>query len=137
VIDEATNAVVDTLTKLMGPLGQLGPQGIAYDSSTGCLFVANSGTNNVSLIYTTGIAANISVGPNPVALTFDQANGYVYVTDYGGPTYPNTSNLVSVIDGFTNRIITNMTVGTHPDAVASIPRMVTYMWQILVQTLSR
>src|SRR5205807_7236920 len=54
------------------------------------VYVSNEGSNTISVISGTTVVDIISVGTNPVDVTFDSANGNVYVSDEG-------SNIVSVI----------------------------------------
>jgi YVTN family beta-propeller protein len=79
------------------------PQGIAYDSGKGEVFVANSGSDTVSVISDTSdtVVANISVGAgaSPAGLAYDPAKGEVFVVDgEGSPT-------VTVISDETNAVV--------------------------------
>jgi YVTN family beta-propeller protein len=64
---------------------------------------------NNTLIY--GNFVNTYNGEWPFGVTFDSANKYIYVTNI-------RSNNVSVINGTTNRVITNIGVGYGPAGVA-------------------
>jgi 40-residue YVTN family beta-propeller repeat len=48
---------------------------------------------------------------DPCGIAYDPSNGYLYVTDTG-------SDSVSVINGATNTVIANITVGSEPVGVA-------------------
>ena len=58
-----------------------------------------------------GVEARIAVGPNPVGVAYDPYNQEIYVTN-------SQSGTVSVIDGATERVITNLTVGANPASLA-------------------
>jgi len=69
--------------------------GVAYDPSNGYVYVANYGSNNVSVINgsTNKVIASIGVGVAsfdvgvwPWGVAYDPSNGYVYVTDEGSYT---------------------------------------------------
>src|SRR5256712_67980 len=80
--------------------------GIAYGN--GNIYVANFGSNNVSVINATNtVVATIPVGTNPAGVTY--GNGNAYVANYG-------SNTVSVIDS-TNTVVATIPVGTNPAGV--------------------
>src|SRR2546427_228954 len=67
------------------------PQRVGYNSGSGYVYVANSGTGNtVSVINGTTVLANVTVGPSPYGVGYNSRNGYVYVANAG-------SNTVSVI----------------------------------------
>ena len=91
---------------------QAGPEGMAYDSGNGNIYVANSQRSTVSVINDTNntVVKTIAVGDWPLAVEYDGANGDLYV--------PNDfSNSVSVIDGQTNTIVKNISVGLLPHDV--------------------
>ncbi len=76
------------------------------------MYVANTGSNTVSVIQGTTNIANVSVGPSPVEPTFDPANGDVYVPNAGGDT-------VSVLSGA--EVDATVTVGSSPGTPAFDP----------------
>src|SRR3989442_777017 len=81
--------------------------GIAYGN--GNIYVANFGSNNVSVINATNtVVATIPVGTNPAGVTY--GNGNAYVANYG-------SNTVSVIDS-TNTVVATIPVGSSPYVIA-------------------
>ncbi len=107
----------NTLLKGNVPYGNgIAPCALAYDSANGYIYVANGGSNTVSVINgaTNTVIDNITVGNRPYAIAYDPANGYVYVANRG-------SNTVSVINGATNTVIDNITVGYGPNALAYDP----------------
>jgi YVTN family beta-propeller protein len=89
------------------------PDAAAFDSTNGYVYVAYSGSNNVSVINgaTNTVIASINVGfSGPFGVAFDSNNGYVYVTNVN-------SNNVSVINGATNTVIASINVGLNPRGV--------------------
>jgi len=80
------------------------PQGVAFDSANGYIYVTNFGSNDVSVINgaTNVVIASIDLANSiPTEVAFDSSNGYVYMTNDG-------SNDVSVINGATNTVIANI-----------------------------
>jgi len=86
------------------PVGS-GPFGVAYDSGNGYIYVANQGTNYVSVISGTEVVGTVRVGNGPGGVAYDGGNRYVYVATPG-------SNNVSVISGMT--VVGTVRVGTSP-----------------------
>lgn len=80
-----------------------GEMAMAYDPSTGNIYVADSGSNNVTVIADTTdtVVATIPVGVSPQYAVFDPTNGDIYVSN------ANSSN-VSVISGNTNRVVASI-----------------------------
>src|SRR5205809_52156 len=85
------------------------PSGVAYDSRSRHIYVANGGANNVSVIDGTTVVATIPVGGDPSGVAYDSGNGYVYVADQG-------ANNISVIYGTT--VLATVPVGSGPHGVA-------------------
>lgn len=112
----------------MGAIGAgVGPYGIALDTATGDLFVANHGVgsaaggDSVSVISgtTNSVIATISVGSNtlwsgPFGVSYDPVNGNVYVVN------EHTGN-VSVVSGNTLTVVANIPVGSTPYQVTTDP----------------
>jgi YVTN family beta-propeller protein len=86
-----------------------GPDGVAYDGGNGYVYVANSGSDTVSLISGTTVVATVGVGSAPEGVAYDDGNGYVYVVNSGSDT-------VSVISGTT--VVATVSVGSAPRGVA-------------------
>ena len=82
--DGTTFKVIATI-----PVGPY-PEGIAYDPSNGYIYVANDGSNTVSVINGTTVIATITVGQWPTGVAYDPSNGYIYVAN-------DVSNTVSII----------------------------------------
>lgn len=110
----------------------IGPEYLAVDVATDTVYVANLGSNSVSVIsglrcdasHTAGcehsVVATIETGPEPFAIAIDSVTDTVYVTD-------DDADTVSVIDGATcNATVTSgctrrphhLTVGRDPAGIA-------------------
>lgn len=89
------------------------PDGVAVDATTDTVYVANNGSNSVSVIdgATDAVTATIPVGDAPRGIGVDEQTDTVYVANSGDQT-------VSVIDGATGQVTDTLTVGAGPDAVA-------------------
>ncbi len=91
MIDPQTNTVLRSV--------QVGasPYGMAFNPSTGTVYVANADSNNVTIINGTSgaIEGSIPVGAYPTLVAFDSESGSIYVADAG-------ANVISVIDAKTN-----------------------------------
>ncbi len=98
VIDTATNSIVTIVKQGIG----LQPYAVAVTSDATKVFVANRGSNNVSVIdaSTNTVVATIDLmgaaGPVGIAI----GNGFAYVTNEG-------NGLVSVIDTGTKTFVVN------------------------------
>ena len=84
----------------------------AYSNVSGVAYIAESGTNKVAVISTSGnptaVTAEVAVGNNPVGLVGTTDATRVYVANKG-------SNSLSVIDTGTNKLLVpDITVGTAP-----------------------
>ena len=87
------------------------PNAIASDSVTNRVYVANYGSNNVTVINgATDSTTTVTVGTNPNAIAVNTLTNKIYVANYG-------SGNITVIDGTTNST-TTVTVGTNPIAIA-------------------
>ncbi len=89
------------------------PQGLAYDSAKGEVFVSNPGSNSVSVISDASgsMVATVTHFAGPLGLAYDSAKGEVFVANYAG-------NTVSVISDASNSVVANVTVGTAPQGLA-------------------
>jgi YVTN family beta-propeller protein len=130
VIDGATNTEIDTdgnpangITRI--PVGNR-PHLVAVNTITNRIYVANWGSDNVSVIdgATNTVAATIPVGSGPVGVGVNTITNRIYVANWG-------SDNVSVIDGATDAEIdtdgnpangiTRIQVGTEPQGLAVNP----------------
>ena len=96
------------------PVGSV-PIGVAVNATSNQIYVANSGSNNVSVIDGTSnsVVATIT-DPNavaPVAVAVNATTNTIYVAN-------SKSNNVTVIDGATNSVTATIPVGTSPSGVA-------------------
>src|SRR5947199_1705221 len=84
------------------PVGSV-PEGVAYDSAKGEVFVTNLVDGTVSVISdsTNAIVATVTVGSSPIGVAYDSAKGEVFVTN-------DRDNTVSVITISTNSEDDNM-----------------------------
>src|SRR2546426_6548076 len=75
------------------------PYSVAYDSARGEVFVADYGSNTVSVIDGTSntVVATVSVGSTPFGVAYDSAKGEVFVAI-------SSSNTVSVIRSKESRV---------------------------------
>ncbi|HEY6202541.1 MAG TPA: YncE family protein [Candidatus Limnocylindria bacterium] len=88
------------------------PTGVAVNPETGRIYVANRGSNTVTVIdaATDGVIATIAEGGVPTAVAVNTRTNRVYVT--------NLIRTVSVIDGATNAVIASIGVGLGPFSIA-------------------
>lgn len=88
-----------------------GPTSMAYDSSTGNIYVVDSSSGNITVLNgnTGSVITSFYVGYFLSGITYDSANGYVYVGDQG-------SDQVAVIDA--TSVINYIPVGNGPSALA-------------------
>jgi YVTN family beta-propeller protein len=109
----ADAAVVTTLT--LDPAGSQ-PAGLAVNSSTGRIYVANAASDNVSVIDGAGstVIATIPVGRAPRGVAVDPRANRVYVANSG-------SNEVTAIDGESNKVVAILPVGGEPWDLAADP----------------
>jgi serine/threonine-protein kinase len=93
-----------------------GAFGIAVDPSGHTAYVANTGSNSVSVvdIATRAVTATIPVGRHPVGVAVDSSTRTVYVTNFDDSS-------VSIIDAASGAVITSVGVGAHPGGVAVDP----------------
>jgi YVTN family beta-propeller protein len=97
------------------------PVAMVHDPSNfGILYVANKGSNNVSVFTLDSmgnwnVTATVGVGTQPTAIVKNLPSNLIYVANSG-------SNSVSVIDGSSNTVVATVTVGTNPQALALNPQ---------------
>ncbi len=94
------------------PVGNT-PQGIAYDSGKGEIFVSNGQGNTVSVISdnTNTVIATIPVGGYPDGVAYDSAKGEIFVVNLH-------DNNVMVISDSTNAVVATIPVGQSPYNIA-------------------
>ncbi|MCP4450214.1 MAG: YncE family protein [Planctomycetes bacterium] len=122
IIDLATNAVVATV-----PVGSF-PQGVAVSPAGTAVYVANSMSNDFTVIDTmTHTATTIAAGANPTGVTVHPDGTRIYLAN--ADFFGEAVSSVSVIDRATNTIIDeifcgngSITVAVHPDGtMAYVP----------------
>jgi YVTN family beta-propeller protein len=96
------------------PVGSA-PNGVAVNATSNKIYVANSSSNNLSVIDGTSnsVVATIT-DPNavaPVAVAVNPTTNTIYVAN-------SQSNNVSIIDGATNTVTATIPVGASPSGVA-------------------
>ena len=88
------------------------PNGVAVDPTTHTAYVANRGSNTVSVINGAAqVTPTIPVGKGPAGIAVNPATQRVYVANRDDGT-------IAVIDGATNQVVDTIAVGTHPESVA-------------------
>jgi YVTN family beta-propeller protein len=89
------------------------PFGVAVDPARDLVFVANTGSDNVSVIsdLTDQPVASIGVGVAPAGIAYAGAIGAMFVANSG-------SNNISIIDDATMSVVGNVNVGMGPVGVA-------------------
>ena len=97
------------------PVGD-SPSRIAFNPINGFVYVANSGSNSVTIIdpSTQRVVEEVGVGNNPTGLAFRTYYDYLYVANPGSDT-------VSVIYTPTNRVVATIPVGNGPVNVLVTP----------------
>lgn len=92
------------------------PEGIAVNPVSRRIYVANSGSQSVSVIdaFTNTVIATVRVGSSPRRLAVNPTTNRIFVANQGSGT-------VSVIDGETQTQESVITVGENPGAIAVNP----------------
>jgi YVTN family beta-propeller protein len=118
------------------PEAQVGsaPAGLAVDTATHSLYVADQGTNTISVIDTTGCNAStthgcsngmgtVHVGSKPTGVAIDPETHTLYVTDAGGNTVSvvDTSTCNAEVQSGCGQTPPEVTVGTQPFGIALDP----------------
>ena len=113
MVDTASNTLVGTPITVGS-----GPTGVAVTPDGKHAYVANNGSNNVSVIDTvtnTVVGTPIPVGNSPLGVAITPDGKHAYVANNG-------SNNVSVIDTATNTVVgTPIPVGDKPFGVGIVP----------------
>jgi len=95
------------------------PSGVAVDATSNKIYVANKGSNNISVIdgTTNSVVATVTDpnGKGPIAVGINPATNTIYVAN-------SQSNNLTVIDGTTDSVTTTISVGTAPSGVAANPQ---------------
>jgi YVTN family beta-propeller protein len=101
------DGTVDTITSTVAVQTQ--PRTAGINTATNKIYVANTGSNNVSVINgaTDTVTGTIVVGSSPRGVCVNPTTNRIYVGNQGG-------NSVTVIDGATDTMVTTIPVGTQP-----------------------
>ena len=85
----------------------------AYASASPLAYVANGGSNTVSVINTSTnkVVNTVTVGSRPFGVAITANGSFAYVVN-------DSSNSVSVIKTATNKVVKTVTVGSGPVGVA-------------------
>ncbi|MCL2659354.1 MAG: Ig-like domain repeat protein, partial [Acidobacteriaceae bacterium] len=90
----------------------LGSYGVGVNPATNTTYIANSGSNTVSVINgVTAIVSSISVGRGPYTVAVDPVTNTAYVSN-------TTDGTVSVIDGASKAVTATVPVGMNPAQMA-------------------
>src|SRR5579864_1816302 len=90
------------------------PDGIAVNIATNKIYVANTGSNNVTVIDGfTYATATVAAGTSPSSLAINPVTNKIYIANWG-------SNNVTVIDGASNSP-TTVATGTNPYGIVVNP----------------
>jgi YVTN family beta-propeller protein len=100
----------------VNPNMELYPKSIIVNPAGTRVYVANSGSNNISVIDTTSntVINTVDVGEKPGHLAGNPAGTRIYVANSG-------SNNISVIDTTSNTVINTVDVGEKPAHLAVNP----------------
>jgi YVTN family beta-propeller protein len=92
------------------------PNAITIDPAVGKIFVANTGSNTVTVIdeASRSVLATVAVGSHPQAMAANAITGTIYVANA-------LSNNISVIDGGTNTVVATIPAGVIPDGAVANP----------------
>ena len=129
VINSIDNSIVDTIILSVSPFA------LVLNPANNLLYVADRGTNTVSLINSTDnsivkiiqVGGSLHKGLEPHYLYYDTANNLLYV---------GIANTISIIEGISNEVIadniiagTSLTriVGEHDDQIYSVNQNVFYV----------
>jgi YVTN family beta-propeller protein len=97
------------------PIGWGGrdPEGVAVNPSTNLIYVANEGSDNVSVIdgASNAVVTTVAVGSYPWGVAVNPSTNLIYVANEG-------SDNVSVIDGASNAVVATVAVGSNPSGVS-------------------
>ena len=93
------------------------PTGVSVNPNTNRIYVANHGSNTVSVIDgdTNFVIATVPIGDGPHGLSVNPNTNRIYVANHGSWPWGTT---VSVIDGDTNTVIATVPVGIRPVGIA-------------------
>src|SRR5437667_12047296 len=88
-------------------------------SSTLTFFISDAASTRPPSSGASGLLATIIVGDRPDGIAYNPSTQMVYVTVLGSAY--NSPGKVAVIDGRSNRVVTNLQVDSNPEAVLYDP----------------
>ena len=109
LLDGRTNSIVSTVT--LGVIN--GPYGGTYDPLNGDLYLVNAYSVSVLDTKSNSLVSTLGTGLRPEEISYDSANGNLYVLSYG-PILPQGSGAVgsvSVLSGTTDSVVTTSNLG--------------------------
>ncbi len=130
------SAEVTTECRDVPPVAVVGsePAGLAVNTATHSLYVANVSSNTISVVDTTGCSAStkhacsspvatVHVGSKPTGVAIDPETHSLYVTDSGGNTVSviNTSTCNAEVQAGCGGTPPEVTVGTQPFGITIDP----------------
>src|SRR5437867_12252688 len=84
-------------------------------SSTLTFFIGDVASTRPPSLGTSGLLATILVGDRPDGIAYNPSNQMVYVTVIGSAY--NSPGKVVVIDGRSNKVVTNLQVDSNPEEI--------------------
>jgi DNA-binding beta-propeller fold protein YncE len=109
VLDSRNNAMVTTATVAGGV-----PIAVAANRVSGKTYIANTGSNSLTVLVPAAANKDVPLGGVPVALMLNPVTNRIYALLDGGAA----AGSVKVIDGATDAIIATIPVGIGPKALA-------------------
>ncbi|WP_214071164.1 gliding motility-associated C-terminal domain-containing protein [Mucilaginibacter sp. dw_454] len=96
---------------------------VAHSTSDGFAYIANSGSDNVTVINTSthAFVADISVGNQPWGVSVSNDGRRVYVVNSNNSSGRAPAGSVSVIDATSNKVISTFSVGSNAVSVVANP----------------
>ena len=88
------------------------PEGMAFDSAKGEIFVANAQSSSLSVIldFNNTVIATVSLPSSPSSVVYDSAKGEIFAANYATPGY------VYVISDSTNKVVGTVNLQAGPMA---------------------
>ena len=90
------------------------PEGLAYDSAKGEIFVADGDSSSVSVISDSNnsVVATIKLATSPCAIVYDSGKGEIFAANY------ENAGFVYEISDTNNSVVATVPVGSSPTAIA-------------------
>ncbi len=95
----------------------LEPHAVAIDPDTGLVYVANEGSNEVSVISGTRVITNLIVGGGPSFIDANPVSGYIYVANTQSPDLV----VIQATDIISRLVVSSLELKDFPRALASNP----------------